>query len=162
MSIVAALIASSLRSSSIRSASAARSITLLDTLPSAAIEIFAHGHREHEPLGLAIFRDKRDRHLGGFCLLRGLFIVTLRPAICTSPLTSRSTPNSDSSSSRCPCPSRHTETDDLARPDIEAYGGKPVAPGRFRHEMIGASPSSGVCFGGNTLVYSRPIISSIT
>ena len=94
---------------------------------------------------------------------RGLEMGTVLPSISSSPLTPFSTPNSASSSSRWPWPSRPPRpTTSPARAESEISRRRLVQE-RLRISRIGGlSLAASAGLGGKTWLYSRPIIISTT
>ncbi len=69
-------------------------------------KVVAERHRQHQPFRLAVLRDERHADRAATSPRCGLEGATGAPATRISPETPRNTPNSASSSSRWPCPSR--------------------------------------------------------
>ena len=93
----------------------------------------------------------------------GLLILTFLPSMSTSPEQPRKTPNNARSKSRWPCPSRPP------RPTISpARTEREISLNRSVHDKLlvcktGNFESVGFPgLGGNTFLYSRPIINSTT
>ena len=127
-------------------------------------EVVAHRHRQHQALGLAVLGDQRHADRRGAWRRSARRCRTGRPSISTSPRGAAQHAEQRQQQLALALAVEAAEADHLAGAQAQRDVVEPVAPAQVaqlepRHGVVGGGAAG---LGGNTPLYSRPIISSTT